>query len=85
MRERERARKGETHRRDREPHRRYAVFKPGIISCITEIQKERVKRNKVEWSRRLGALFRTNTSVTGDSKMSHPGITALSKSMHITN
>lgn len=44
----ERERERETHSRDREPPRHCADFKPGIISCITEIQKERVKRNKVE-------------------------------------
>lgn len=55
--EREVEKERETHRSDRETHRQCAVFKPGIISCITEIQKERVKRNKVEWSQRPEALF----------------------------
>lgn len=71
--------------RDGEPHRHCADFKPGIISCITEIQKGRVKRNKVEQSQRPEALFRHKYISAGDSKMSHPGITALSKSMYITD
>lgn len=49
MNEREREREKETRTEEIEsPPRHCADFKPGIISCITEIQKERVKRNKVE-------------------------------------
>lgn len=65
---------------DRGPHGRCAGFKPGIISCITEIQKVRVKGNKLVWRQRPEAVVtHTRTRVPGDSTMSHPGITALSK------
>lgn len=55
MKERDGGRERDTHR-DGEPHRQCAVFKPGIISRFTQIQKERVKSYKVESSQRPEAL-----------------------------
>lgn len=48
MKERER----ESGRGRQRAHRQYAVFKPGIISCISQVQKEMVERIEVEYSQR---------------------------------